>query len=276
MTTLKVQRRNMETKAKKLRREGYVTGNLFGKEFEGSIPLQIEKGEADRIQRECMKGSQLYLELEGTTYDVLIKELDFNALDHQILEMDFQALVKGEKVHSVAEVILHNKEKVPEGILEQHLEEIAYKATPENLVEKIEIDCTGMHIGDVLTVGDLAIAKDGKVDIQTSLDAPVVSVVAGRNDTVEDEEEAAAEEPTEEQPEETQEESVETGEAQAQNRETRVKESVNVRSDATTDSDRIALAYQGDAITEIESYDNGWSKVEYKGQTGYVKTEFLE
>ena len=29
MTTLKVQRRNMETKAKKLRREGYVTGNLF-------------------------------------------------------------------------------------------------------------------------------------------------------------------------------------------------------------------------------------------------------
>ena len=89
-------------------------------------------------------------------------------------------------------------------------------------------------------------------------------------------EETAAEEPTEEQPEETQEESVETGEAQAQNRETRVKESVNVRSDATTDSDRIALAYQGDAITEIESYDNGWSKVEYKGQTGYVKTEFLE
>ena len=89
-------------------------------------------------------------------------------------------------------------------------------------------------------------------------------------------EEAAAEETTEEQPEETQEESVETGEAQAQNRETRVKESVNVRSDATTDSDRIALAYQGDAITEIESYDNGWSKVEYKGQTGYVKTEFLE
>ena len=34
MTTLRVQRRNMETKAKKLRREGYVTGNLFGKEIE--------------------------------------------------------------------------------------------------------------------------------------------------------------------------------------------------------------------------------------------------
>ena len=112
MTTLRVQRRNMETKAKKLRREGYVTGNLFGKEIEGSIPVQIEKSEAERIQRECMKGSQLYLELEGKTYDVLIKEMDYNTMNHQILEIDFQALVKGEKVHSVAEIVLHNKEKV--------------------------------------------------------------------------------------------------------------------------------------------------------------------
>ena len=31
MTTLRVQRRNMETKAKKLRREGYVTGNFLEK-----------------------------------------------------------------------------------------------------------------------------------------------------------------------------------------------------------------------------------------------------
>ena len=137
MTTLRVQRRNMETKAKKLRREGYVTGNLFGKEIEGSIPVQIEKSEAERIQRECMKGSQLYLELEGKTYDVLIKEMDYNTMNHQILEIDFQALVKGEKVHSVAEIVLHNKEKVVEGVLEQLLEEISYKATPEELVEKV-------------------------------------------------------------------------------------------------------------------------------------------
>ena len=83
-------------------------------------------------------------------------------------------------------------------------------------------------------------------------------------------EEPAAEEQTEEPAEE------EEPAAEAQNRETRVTESVNIRSEASTDSDRIALAYQGDAITQIESYDNGWSKVEYKGETGYVKTEFLE
>ena len=34
MDTYRVQRRDMEKKAKRLRREGYVTGNLFGKEIE--------------------------------------------------------------------------------------------------------------------------------------------------------------------------------------------------------------------------------------------------
>ena len=193
MTTLKVQRRNMETKAKKLRREGYVTGNLFGKEIEGSIPLQIEKQEAERIERECMKGSQLYLELDGKTYDVLIKEMDYRPMDHQILEMDFQALVKGEKVHSVAEVILLNKEKVTEGVLEQLLEEIAYKATPEELVEKVEIDCATLRLGDTLKVADLDIAKNDKIDMQTDLDAPIVSILASNNEVPEDEEESAEE-----------------------------------------------------------------------------------
>ena len=193
MTTLKVQRRNMETKAKKLRREGYVTGNLFGKEIEGSIPLQIEKQEAERIERECMKGSQLYLELDGKTYDVLIKEMDYRPMDHQILEMDFQALVKGEKVHSVAEVILLNKEKVTEGVLEQLLEEIAYKATPEELVEKVEIDCATLRLGDTLKVADLDIAKNDKIDLQTDLDAPIVSILASNNEVPEDEEESAEE-----------------------------------------------------------------------------------
>ena len=193
MTTLKVQRRNMETKAKKLRREGYVTGNLFGKEIEGSIPLQIEKQEAERIERECMKGSQLYLELDGKTYDVLIKEMDYRPMDHQILEMDFQALVKGEKVHSVAEVILLNKEKVTEGVLEQLLEEIAYKATPEELVEKVEIDCAALRLGDTLKVADLDIAKNDKIDLQTDLVAPIVSILASNNEVPEDEEEAAEE-----------------------------------------------------------------------------------
>lgn len=188
MTTLKVQRRNMETKAKKLRREGYVTGNLFGKEIEGSIPLQIEKQEAERIERECMKGSQLYLELDGKTYDVLIKEMDYRPMDHQILEMDFQALVKGEKVHSVAEVVLLNHDKVKSGVVELLLEEISYEALPENLIEKVEIDLTGKQAGDTIRVADLPIATTEGIHLKTNPEETVVQVTEVHNEVPEDEE----------------------------------------------------------------------------------------
>lgn len=102
-------------------------------------------------------------------------------------------------------------------------------------------------------------------------EAPAADEAAEQEDAQEETGEAPAAEEQNEEPAEE-----EAPAAEAQNRETRVTESVNIRSEASTDSDRIALAYQGDAITQIESYDNGWSKVEYKGETGYVKTEFLE
>lgn len=188
MTTLKVQKRDMGTKAKRLRREGYVTGNLFGKDMEGSIPLQIEKKEAERIQRECLKGSKLILDLDGKKYNVLLKELDYDTMKRQILEMDFQALVSGEKIHSVAEIIFHNKEMVVDGVLEELLTEVEYKAVPEALVERVDIDCSKLKVGDSLTVGDLEIAKDKDIEIMTHLDTPVVNVVASHNAPADDEE----------------------------------------------------------------------------------------
>ena len=197
MTTLKVQRRNMETKAKKLRREGYVTGNLFGKEIEGSIPLQIEKQEAERIERECMKGSQLYLELEGKTYDVLIKEMDYNASSRQILEMDFQALVKGEKVHSVAEIVLVGHEKDAGGVLEQLLEEVQFKAYPSALVDKVEVDVSNMKVGDSIKVKDLTLSSDKDVDVMTDPETTVVTLQYVHNSEADDDADEEAAEATE-------------------------------------------------------------------------------
>ena len=54
------------------------------------------------------------------------------------------------------------------------------------------------------------------------------------------------------------------------------KESVTIRKSASTDSDRLGTAYPGDKLTVIMKQSDGWTKISYKGQTAYVKTEFLE
>ncbi len=86
-------------------------------------------------------------------------------------------------------------------------------------------------------------------------------------------EEPQEEEPSEEPAEEPQEEA---GGATPENREIQLADTVNIRSDTSTEAEKLTVAYQGDMITLIESYDNGWTKVEYRGITGYAKTEFLE
>ncbi|MCI8918626.1 MAG: SH3 domain-containing protein [Eubacterium sp.] len=54
-----------------------------------------------------------------------------------------------------------------------------------------------------------------------------------------------------------------------------LSESVNVRQSMSENADRVGLAYQGDVLTVIMSYAEGWTKVSWNGQTGFVKTEYL-
>ena len=181
MNTLKAEKRSMDVKAKRLRREGFVTGNVFGREIKGSIPVKISKNEAERLLKTNGKGSQVLLNVDGIEMDVLIKEIDYNSLKGQVDEIDFQALVSGEKVHSVAEIHLLNHEKVTTGVLQQMLKEVSYRALPSALVEKIELDVGSMRVGDTIRVRDLAIASDKDVQLQTDLDTVVVEVDASKN-----------------------------------------------------------------------------------------------
>ena len=71
--------------------------------------------------------------------------------------MDFQALVKDEVVHSVAEIVLVNHDKLESGVLQQQLEEVSYKALPSALVDKVEIDVAKLRIGDTIKVKDLSL-----------------------------------------------------------------------------------------------------------------------
>ena len=194
MNTLKAEKRDMSIKAKKLRREGFVTGCIFGREMKESIPLKMEKADVEKLLKVENKGGQVMLEVDGQTYDALIKEVDYNPLKGYVDEIDFQALVSTEKVHSVVEVVLENHDKIAEGVLQESLEEIAYKALPADLVDEVRVDVGDMKIGDVIRVKDLPIYADKKITIMTDPDAVVVALNAAHNAAVPEPETAEAEE----------------------------------------------------------------------------------
>ena len=197
MNTLKAEKRDMTIKAKKLRREGFVTGNLFGREMKESIPLKMEKGAVERLLKDEGKGGRVRLEVEGEAYAALIKEVDYNPLKGWVDEIDFQALVSTEKVHSSAEIHLVNADKLAAGVPQQMLHEVEFKALPAALVEKIELDIGDLKVGDTIRVKDLDIAKDKDVDLSTDLETTVVTVTevraAAADAEAEETEEEAAE-----------------------------------------------------------------------------------
>ena len=189
MNTLKAEKRN--AKAKALRREGYVTGNLFGREIEGSIPVKIAQKDVSEVLRYNDKGSQLFLEVEGKKYDVVIKEIDYDNMAKHVLDIEFQALVSNEKIHNTAEIILLNREKVVEGVLEELLEEVSYKAYPADLVDKIKLDFGSLRLGDKIKVKDREISKNDKIEVTTDPETIVVNVIASKNDQTDDDEDTS-------------------------------------------------------------------------------------
>ncbi|MCR4923875.1 MAG: 50S ribosomal protein L25 [Lachnospiraceae bacterium] len=195
MDTLKTKNRDLSVKAKKLRREGYVTGSLFGKKIEDSIPLLMEKSDVNKLLKDNNKGSKITLEMEdGKKQMVLIKEIEYEFLKGNAMEISFQALVSDEVVKSVAEIVVEGADDIKEGILQHEISEVSYSALPADLVDKVVLDVSSLKPGDTIHVKDLDIAKNPKLSLHTDLEAVIVTVTVSRK-AVEEEpaEEAAAE-----------------------------------------------------------------------------------
>ena len=179
--TLKVEKRNPEVKAKKLRRDGFVCGVLYGKEMKESTPIQLTEPEALRFIKANKEGTQVMLDLDGKQVDALVKNIDYDPMKKQIMALDFQALVAGETVATSVQVILEN-EDAAQGIVEQTLNEVHYKADPANMLDTIVIDFKTLS-PDVreFHVKDLVIPEGKTVHITTPEDTLIFHIAEYAN-----------------------------------------------------------------------------------------------
>ena len=181
MITLKVEKRNPEVMAKKLRRDGFVCGVLYGKEMKESTPIQLTEPEALRFIKANKEGTQVMLDLDGKQVDALVKNIDYDPMKKQIMALDFQALVAGETVATSVQVILEN-EDAAQGIVEQTLNEVHYKADPANMLDTIVIDFKTLS-PDVreFHVKDLVIPEGKTVHITTPEDTLIFHIAEYAN-----------------------------------------------------------------------------------------------
>lgn len=55
-----------------------------------------------------------------------------------------------------------------------------------------------------------------------------------------------------------------------------VKENVKIRKSASTSSEALGTAYVGEKLELVMKQADGWTKIKYKGETAYVKSDYVE
>lgn len=187
MDTLQAKVRDMSVKAKKLRREGLMTGSISGKKLDHSIALTMDENEVVQFMKKHNVGSKATVVVDGTEYSTIIKSADYDGLGHRFIDMTFQQLVADEKINATAEIFFTHEE-LAQGFLTGNVNTIEYKAYPADLVDKIEIDVSKYPVGANVTVADLDISKNDKIDVVTASDTVVLHVAAHQHMSAADEE----------------------------------------------------------------------------------------
>lgn len=164
---LKVEKRKiLGKKVKKLRKEGLLPGNLYGKTIK-SQAVQASLVEFEKISKEAGETQIVELSLNSTLHPVLIQNLQLDPRTGNPLHADFYQVDLKEKIKAMIPVEPIGEPKaVAEkiGLLLQPLSEIEIEALPTDLPEKIEVDVTNLEtLEQQITVVDLKVPANVQV-----------------------------------------------------------------------------------------------------------------
>jgi large subunit ribosomal protein L25 len=164
--------------SRRLRKQGYVPGVLYGK----STARAIAVGERDlRAALTGVSGLHAVLDvvLEGqsTTHPSILKEYQRDPVRGFVRHVDLQEVRLDVAIQSTVQLHLVGTEDAPGvregGVMSAPTTSLNVEALPMEMPESIEVDVSGMEMGDTLRLEDLT-APEGA----TFLDDPHETVLA--------------------------------------------------------------------------------------------------
>ena len=176
--------------AREIRESNRVPCILYGRTIE-STPLQIPIAALNKlIYRRTAPVAEV--QMDGESWNCILKDYDLHPLTDRPLHADFQALEEGDTVTLTVPV---HYAGIPVGQqnggdTQQIARELTISVLPENIPSQIEVDITDLEIGDSIHVYDL----DVGYEIKTPQNQTLVTVVAPQIETAPTTEEEEAEE----------------------------------------------------------------------------------
>lgn len=145
-------------KVKKLRKEGFLPANLYGKGIK-SLSVQVPYKEFEKIYKEAHETGILDVAVDGEIRPSLIHNVQQDYYNHKLLHVDFFQVDLKEKVKTMVKVVAVGIPKAVSeklGLLLQPLSEVEIEALPTDLPDKIELNVKGLDaVNAQITVGEI-------------------------------------------------------------------------------------------------------------------------
>ena len=175
-------------KVKALREQGLIPAELYGHKLD-NLHLTVPRKEFSRIFKEAGESTVIKLKTEDKEFNVLVHDIDKNALTDEINHIDFYAVKKGEKIKVRAPLrFIGESAAVKEkgAILIKAVHELEIEALPDDLLHHIEVD-----ISKLIDLNMSILVKDLKINPKVKVSAKPETVIAS---VIEQKEEVVVEE----------------------------------------------------------------------------------
>jgi large subunit ribosomal protein L25 len=166
-------------KVKKLREQGVLPANVFGKGVT-SKTIQLDSKNFSTLRKQVGDSTLLYLSVEGEKEErpVLVREVVAHPVTGKLLHVSFNQVNLKEKVLAPVAIELTGEslaEKDKLGILVTQLTEVEIEALPTDMPENITLDISNLsNVGDSIKVGDLKLSD--KLTVTTDPETIIVKV----------------------------------------------------------------------------------------------------
>jgi large subunit ribosomal protein L25 len=153
--------------AKRLRREGFVPGVLYGGSGKARAFYVAERELHHALGGEHGTHAILDVVLDGQqkTHHAVLKDYQLDPTRARLLHIDLHEVRLDRAIHAQVVVELTGEsEGVKEGgVLSQVNREVTVEALPMDVPDRLVLDVSGMAIGDSLRVSDLRVPESVKV-----------------------------------------------------------------------------------------------------------------
>ena len=167
-----------KSQSKKLRRDGYLIANLYGKGKE-NVNAAFKTGDFIKYMRN--KEHLIFpVKVGDEEYNVVVQEYQKDPITSDLLHVDLLIAQEGIKQYFYVPIKvkgtpigLKNK-----GVLIYHRRRIKVKSTPENLPDFFEIDISNLDVGDNILIRDINMPEGVECYLNPSI--PVVGVIKAK------------------------------------------------------------------------------------------------